>query len=319
MSVSYISQLSYFECANQNIQFEDISIIKDNALVGELFANEVFLLIEGTSNFESFYNQHNCIWTGDLLTISPDLYQANHLLDNKKFIFLHLLWFIKDNSVNAHRSFLQNLDVGIVNRIDKSVLFSNASGKFETEAFSDGELQSLTNIKDKVRQLFLTFKPDGNDYTINTILLNGANIVAQSKNRLLRAFMFLQVVRTNSDLGIKISMYMACFECLFSSNYSEIAHQLAERSSLFLGGDEDTKRSNFQKMKTAYGIRSKLVHGDLINKSDNELIELSIFIDSFLRNILLKIIDGNSEIFTNNNNGYKKRFEKYFADLISKN
>jgi len=105
---------------------------------------------------------------------------------------------------------------------------------------------------------------------------------------------------------MKIAMYIPIFESLFSSENTEISHKVAERCSYYLGGSREDKIKNYDTVKKAYDIRSKLLHGDKLtehNKPERNhnrfetQIEISIEIDNLTRILLTKVIMEDSEKF----------------------
>ena len=131
-------------------------------------------------------------------------------------------------------------------------------------------------------------------------------------NRLQRAWMFLRSARTENFLPIKISFYMSLLEALFLSQGTEISHKLGERTALFLGGDTESKIKNYDIIKSAYDIRSKFMHGDILKKTNESLINISTNVDSLIRKILIKAINEESNLFKLN----QEDFEGYFKKIL---
>lgn len=82
-----------------------------------------------------------------------------------------------------------------------------------------------------------------------------------------RALQFIDNARVSTNTGFKVAHYISAFESLFSTNFAELSHKLSERVAFFLGSHGHSKKEVFQNIKVAYGIRSKLVHGDNLSKS----------------------------------------------------
>ena len=109
-------------------------------------------------------------------------------------------------------------------------------------------------------------------------------------DRISIVFYFLQSARSNPDLAVKIVDYCTCFEALFSTSSAELSHQLAERIAFFIGESNIERRDIFNNIKEAYGIRSRIIHGDLLSPSKiDRLHTISETCDNFLRKILFKI------------------------------
>ena len=112
---------------------------------------------------------------------------------------------------------------------------------------------------------------------------------AKGVPRLYRFFYFLSCARHADDLAIKISFYITCLEILFSTSASEIVHKLSERVAFFLGKTPKARKSYFQIVKSAYSIRSKLVHGDVLDGTVKiQLVAAEM--DELLRQLVVKIL-----------------------------
>lgn len=321
MTYKYISPITGLELETLDYPpFDCFSLTKNTVTINALFNNPALIYYYGMAAMDNLLKSPCLIWRGELSSISPsnNIQELNLELDNYKFANLNSLWFIKDNSVNAPVSYLQPDDNSFVHLITKAMSFSNSEGEHSPVKFSKEELDLINKTIPRIVELFLADK-DNKDaiYEEKDFITNGANRIASNKNRLIRAFSFLNIARTTSELTLKISFYMALLECLFTSNSNEVKHQLSERVSLFIGGDKEIKKQNFDAIREAYDIRSSLMHGSLIRKTDNDIIRISKGVDSLTRQIFNKIIDGESEIFQlSSSDGDKKKFENYFRDLI---
>ena len=108
----------------------------------------------------------------------------------------------------------------------------------------------------------------------------------------------------------KIIDFMIAFEALyFPDEKAELSYRLAFRCAYFLGKDESERQKIFELLKNAYDIRSKIVHGklvekDLQSKKDlpksvkkvlnklglNSLEDLSIQLEELLRESIKKFL-----------------------------
>ena len=73
-------------------------------------------------------------------------------------------------------------------------------------------------------------------------------------------------------------MYIAALETLFSKDGSELSHKVAERVAFYLGGIKNEKMYTYRKVKGAYDVRSKYIHGSKLDKKHStteKLIDLS--------------------------------------------
>jgi Apea-like HEPN len=130
-----------------------------------------------------------------------------------------------------------------------------------------------------------------------------------------RAMQFVVAARRAQDIAFKIANYCSALETLFTTESTELAHKLAERVAFFLGDRGHNRRAVFATIKSAYGVRSKLVHGDTLKPSQMETLPaLSTQCDVYLRTILLDIF--NSEELKKMFDSHNEAIEDYFAQLI---
>ena len=130
-----------------------------------------------------------------------------------------------------------------------------------------------------------------------------------------RALQFIDSARNSSNLGFKIAHYISAFEALFSTSPAELSHKLSEKVAFLLGAHGLSKIEVFQNMKSAYDMRSKLVHGaSLSDNKINEMARLSICCDEYLRKImqlLFSEVDLKRKIDVAQN-----KLDNYFEEMI---
>jgi hypothetical protein len=281
----------------------ELFITNDSSLIKELVNNE-FKVMAGMIEADYILNSDSII------------YGINNIEDNKfvpqdyllrqmqtcKFL-LNFLWLIKDNSVNFDMAYLQcNEPRGVRTHSNYiAILYVNCVGKREKITFSRDELKLA-------RKIFRTmFSKEPIEHHKGTGLQKGLQ-------RIEVVFYFLQAVRSNKDLAIKIVNYCTCFESLFSTGIGELAHQLAERVAFFIGENSKERRDIFVKIKEAYGIRSKIVHGDLLSPSKiDNLSNISKNCDDLLRKILFKLLSDKDNIAVLSNTD---KLDNFFLDKI---
>jgi hypothetical protein len=130
-----------------------------------------------------------------------------------------------------------------------------------------------------------------------------------------RAMQFVVAARRAQDLAFKIANYCSALETLFTTDSAELAHKLAERVAFFLGERGQNRRNVFATVKSAYNVRSKLVHGDTLKQNQiDALPALSAECDGALRKILWEIFNSDDlkKIFDAHNDA----IEDYFTCLI---
>jgi len=295
--------------------------ISENLGRGDKISTELLItndssLIKGLLNRE-FSALAGIIETNFILNSDLIIYGENNVNDKEfdaqdylnrqmmasKF-FLNFIWLIKDNSVNFDMAFLQYFEPrGIrVHKNYVSTVYSNCHGNRDKITLSRDELKLARKI---FRERF----------SKGPVELQKGTRLQKGIDRVSIVFYFLQSARSNSDLAIRIVDYCTCFEALFSTSTAELSHQLAERIALFIGDSSKERRDIFNKIKEAYGIRSRIIHGDLLTPSKiNRLYNISETCDNFLRRILYKLfLDIElSNIFSTPPN----ELDDYFLDLI---
>jgi hypothetical protein len=130
-----------------------------------------------------------------------------------------------------------------------------------------------------------------------------------------RAMRFVSAARSAPDLAFKIANYCSALESLFTTESTELAHKVSERTAFFLRPLGYSSRSVFGNIKKAYSVRSKLVHGDTLKPGQiEELPDLGQQCDEYLRVILTEIFESESlrKIF----DGHGESIENYFINLL---
>jgi len=228
---------------------------------------------------------------------------------------LHALWLVKDNAVNCDTGFLwYPRPLGQTDHASNYLPSLNRThkGELDVTAFSELEIKlARTYFEEHVIDMMTS----GWDPTRPETAPVKRPISHKSVPRLARAQSFAFSARETDDLGKKISLYMTCMEVIFSRDSSELAHKLSERVALFVGQDGGSKREVFRLMKRAYGIRSKVLHGDHLSASDErELAFVSEKADALLRQIFRRLFDDPSVRIVHE--GSREDLDEYFASLM---
>lgn len=222
--------------------------------------------------------------------------------------FLLSMWLLKDNSVNIELGFLEwplvNKCGSNVTSNTRAIRFANADGGIKEIEFTDSEVREARDIYSTLFAANITTRDDYQGY-----------VIPEDINRLSRVFYYTQGARGSSNLSNRISTYVTCFEALFCTDSSEMAHKLSERMAFFLGETPTRRLEIFKQVKLAYNIRSKSVHGDKISKKlAEQVLSISLACDQLLRKALIKILENPSlqEVFS----GSSQALEDYFTNLV---
>lgn len=138
----------------------------------------------------------------------------------------------------------------------------------------------------------------------------------KSINRLDRAMRFLTQARSSDDIGQKIANYCSFFESLLSTSSAELSHQLSERTAFFLADSPSERLRIFRDVKKAYGIRSKIVHGDVLSPSAIlGLVDAARTCDEIARALVIKITSS-PDLAQLMNERPNDALDAYMLDLI---
>lgn len=193
--------------------------------------------------------------------------------------FLNAVWFLRDNSANCDLAFAFCLDSDYVHSNSLALHYTTSHGGKCHTSLSSEEL----NFVCSTHRDFLAGGRE-QEKTRATSFYSGSR-------RVNRAGLFLQQARSSDDLGQKIANYCSYFESLLGTSSSELSHQLSERCAFFVEESADSRIACFRGIKRAYGIRSKIVHGDILKQSVvDRLGEVSFFCDDVARRLFNKIV-----------------------------
>lgn len=192
---------------------------------------------------------------------------------------LFSLWMTRDCSVNCDTGYAIGLDNEALHSNSLNLDYSFSNGKNSLLTIDLSELESACALAD------VAFKGLKEQNTPSHTTLQ------KKTGRINISTYHLQMARSANDLAIKVSTYCSFFESLFSTTTTELSHQLSERIAFFLTNTPHERLDIFKKTKKAYGIRSKAVHGDIIQEKDlKDLVATSQHCDSIARKIYYNLL-----------------------------
>ncbi len=235
------------------------------------------------------------------------------------------IWFAKDNCIDVGLMYSYYAEVDdIVLSKYKMANTSNANGEYLETTLTLEDLQLAEKAFLKVTEIQNNSsdkkKAPVPEINLTRPIISDTNYHYRDyneNNRIQRALSFLVMARSNSFLPLKISIYIAILETLFTTDSIEVNYKVCQRVAFYLGGDYETKFINFQKVKEAYDIRSKFFHGqELAKKKDTRenLASVSVEIDNILRKVLTKVLFEDSELFLKDNTF----LNSYYNQLVFK-
>ncbi len=271
-------------------EIEDSIRIGNDAPTAGAFAQKEFAETAGT--LDAFQLEHNptYAYVASRFT-SGTMDEATGLAYLRAFVvkvqtLLLALWMIKDNSANALTAYYRLDDADGPHFIseDFTTYFFTADCELRTTHFTAVEWERAIAF---LRQLDAAIpKLPQNERRVSGLI---------HESRLARTLYTLQAARNTSDLLVKIAFYCMCLEALFSTDKEGITYRIAERTALFLGNDGPERRAILEDVTKLYATRSKVVHGDLVKKTQlPDLLERVKRGDDYLRRCLTKIMADNA-------------------------
>lgn len=235
-------------------------------------------------------------------------------VDNNMFIlelqlkwiddFLKNSWLLFDNCVVIDTAYLMSMDENKLSAADSlrlTYIHSTCENEFIDLTLNKHDLERLIEYHNKIETYLHEKSSSSNSF-----------MMEKNYSRIGRSLIFVKQAREAKNIAYKIANYCSAFETIFSTDNSELTYKLSERVAFFLK-DELSISDTFKKMKSAYAVRSKLTHGDVLSNSQIEnIFDISKETDEILRLSLNKIIQNDDllNIFDSKNENVEKYFEK---------
>jgi hypothetical protein len=197
------------------------------------------------------------------------------------------LWLIKDNAVDPDAGWM-NVTISpgpIINNNRWSSTYSKADGSSEPTEFSKEEISEAAALPLRAEDASIgkavpLYRAGVSDDFLTKL--------SHGSLRVQRFLYFVNGARTSRDLAIKIAMYCSGLEAMVSSSHTELTHQVAERVAVLLYPRGQERLECYRQVKTAYGFRSKAVHGASFREKDHgKLVAASTKIDQVCREVTL--------------------------------
>ncbi|MGN7202844.1 hypothetical protein ACTHQF_01115 [Pedobacter sp. SAFR-022] len=307
----------------------DFMLTNDEDIKNYLRTNVNFIARIGLNQFETILNSHIIYFNNDISELGILKGAEDNTIEEKanvisKYLRMSIdcLWYEKDNSAFIDNVFIELPNKNVI-KSHTALFNSDSKGSHDLIGFTKEEMiKGLTlmpllvskyqKYSKQNSKIISTVKPIINGRTVNNL-----NVVPYQHNRVMRAALFLQMVRGNDTVVMKIAFYIAILECLFTSSNSELAHQVSERVALFLKGDKIAKKETYKRIKSAYSVRSSYVHGDNIKLKPEDQVILSRDLDIIVRSSF-KMIFKNDYIFLldKDTKDSTEIFEDFFKDLL---
>lgn len=217
--------------------------------------------------------------TDDADEMTPQEYLLARLYETQSFLMT--TWIFQDNAINCELGFLFYEDDGGVGVTSNYIshLYSTAKGEKSYIQLSRENLREMRRLhREGFRRPDHPFQLPSSQLTSN-------------HPRISRAIFLINAARGQADIAIKISLYCTAFETLFATSQAELAHQLSERLACYLYDSVDDRLLNYRKIKLAYGLRSKMVHGaTLKDEKIADAVDISQYCDQLARKVFHRLL-----------------------------
>jgi hypothetical protein len=214
------------------------------------------------------------------------------------------LWMIKDNACHFDRCWIAGTLNGrtIVSNNVWASRFSCADGFHRDVSFSSDELRTARR---SCRPLAMHLEEiDAPTALIKTML------------RFQRFEYFVGAARATNDVAVKIAQYCSGLEALVSTSQQELSHQVSERVASVLVEPGLKRIATFKLVKTAYGFRSKCVHGASFKPAEfDQLRDCSTQIDEVCRALQALYLD-TDQSFRSAVEGPDQNFSEFFMGVV---
>ncbi|WP_324691360.1 hypothetical protein U0O11_01965 [Cobetia sp. D5] len=201
--------------------------------------------------------------------------------------FLMASWLKSDNSINFELCFLVSKGARNYNVTSNflSHKYHSADGSDISVRLSRKKLQEIRKIHVERLGIKSSQAPVADAQ------------FSRDNSRLGRALTWMNMARGNFDFSIRVANFCTALETLFSTSNSEIAHQLSERVAIFLEDNPEGRLVVFKKIKKAYDLRSKTIHGSTTTQTPSKNPkDISVDIEEISKRVVFKIIE-NDKIF----------------------
>ena len=100
------------------------------------------------------------------------------------------------------------------------------------------------------------------------------------------AWIYIFHARAIAAITIKVLMYITAMEALVSTSTAELSHQVAERVALLIGDGAEERMRIYNSIKKGYGVRSKAAHGEPQKGTEQDVAELLVQLDEYMRRLM---------------------------------
>ena len=303
------------------------------------FPNEVQVLMKELMNS---INEENA---DSIKRILDKIYQFPFAeIYNINFVFSMAVWLLKDSCVQEKNTYFIT-NTGYINSTQINMPYTLANGDQKNVDLNDYEWLKVEEYFELLYPIMT--KPLSEKAVISYHSNESFSIITENMDRskessFIRALISVQQARRNGQLSVKIDFYFQALQCIFAlegikstviskyiikictnllnqkqSDASSIATIISKSNKLILKKNSESnqeEQNTFKSiLKKSFKIRSKQSHGNKINESKDEIINLAKSMDNLVRRVLLIVLKNPDLNYTT-----KKEAEKvadYFLKL----
>lgn len=194
-------------------------------------------------------------------------------------------WTLRDNSIYVRDGFLfvydKEIEDGLTYKASLSAINTKATTDIEDVTFTKEEIENLAKDMEIISvEDVRTGKANYRDVT-QFQYFKSAKI-----GRKMMAWVYVYHARFINALTIKVLMYITAMEALVSTSTAELSHQVAERVAILLSSDVNERLNIYNEIKKGYGVRSKAAHGEPLKGTEQDVKDLLVRLDDYMRRLM---------------------------------
>lgn len=205
-------------------------------------------------------------------------------------INMNRLWLIQDNAVYIRDGFLYayeaDLSTGHTFKGSLSAINTFADGNRKSIVFND-ELKNefISNEVCFIQERDALIKNEETQDFRNVCQYQHLKSSKLTRKEL--AHMYIAKARAEGVVAMKVLLYCSALEALISTTTTELSHRVSERIATILGSNKEERCAIYNCVKAGYDVRSKVAHGDFLKKNQEQIEQISIDIDEYLRKLIV--------------------------------
>ena len=194
-------------------------------------------------------------------------------------------WTLRDNSIYVRDGFLfvydKEFEDGVTYKASLSAINTKATTDIEDVTFTKEEIEDLSKDMKLISvEAVRTGEANYRDVT-QFQYFKSAKI-----GRKMMAWVYVYHARFINALTIKVLMYITAMEALVSTSTAELSHQVAERVAILLSEDVNDRLNIYNEIKKGYGVRSKAAHGEPLKGTEQDVKDLLVRLDDYMRRLM---------------------------------